>query len=124
MAGLTAEQIAQFHEQGHLMVPDVFDPTELEPLRQELAGVVDRAARREYEAGSLPELYEGEPFETRLTRLCRHTDAVYWAVLGKGGGGHAGEELFKVITHPKLLARVESLVGPEIVGSSVYRVRP
>jgi hypothetical protein len=106
------------------MVPDVFEPGELEPLRQELAGVVDRAARREHEAGKLPELYENEPFETRLTRLCQHTDAVYWAVLGKGGGGHAGEELFRIITHPKLLAKVESLVGPEIVGSSVYRVRP
>jgi hypothetical protein len=32
--------------------------------------------------------------------------------------------MFGVIRHPRLLACVESLVGPEIVGSSVYRVRP
>ena len=61
---------------------------------------------------------------TRLTRICRHTDTVYKGVMGRGGGGHAGEALFKIITHPNLLAKVESLVGPEIVGSSVYRVRP
>ena len=124
MHGLTAAQITQFHQEGYLMVPDVFDPAELEPVRQELAGVVDREARRAYEAGLLPQLYEDEPFETRLTRICQHTDAVYKAVMGRGGGGHAGEELFKIITHPRLLAKVESLVGPEIVGSSVYRIRP
>lgn len=124
MQGLTAEQIERFHDVGYLMVPDVFDPADLEPVRQELAGVVDREARRAHQAGLLPELYEEESFETRLTRICQHTDAVYKAILGRGGGGHAGEELFRLITHPKLLAKVESLVGPEIVGSSVYRVRP
>src|SRR5947208_15386737 len=117
MQGLTPEQITQFHEDGYLMAPDVFEPAELEPVRQELAGVVDREAHRAHEAGLLPELYTDEPFETRLTRICRHTDAVYKGVMGRGGGGHAGEELFRLITHPKLLARVESLVGPEIVGS-------
>jgi phytanoyl-CoA hydroxylase len=124
MQGLTSDQTAFFAEEGYLMIPDAFDPAELEPVRQELAGVVDREARRAFEAGLLPELYEQETFETRLTRLCQHTDAVYRGVMGKGGGGHAGEELFKIITHPKLLAKVESLIGPEIVGSSVYRIRP
>src|SRR5438093_8556991 len=93
MHGLTAAQITQFHQEGYLMVPDVFDPAELEPVRQELAGVVDREARRAYAAGLLPGLYEDEPFETRLTRICQHTDAGYKAVMGRGGGGHAGEEL-------------------------------
>jgi hypothetical protein len=124
MSRLTRDQLETFHREGYLMVPDVFEPVELEPVRQELEGVVDREARRAFEAGLLPELYEGESFETRLTRICRHTDAVYKGILGRGGGGHAGEELFRLITHPKLLAPVESLLGPEIVGSSVYRVRP
>jgi ectoine hydroxylase-related dioxygenase (phytanoyl-CoA dioxygenase family) len=32
--------------------------------------------------------------------------------------------MFGVIRHPKLLTCIESLIGREIVGSSVYRVRP
>src|SRR5205814_10156191 len=96
MQGLTAGQITQFHQEGYLMVPDVFDPAELEPVRDELAGVGDRGARRAFEAGLLPELYEAESFETRLTRICRHTDAVDKGVMVRGGGGHAGEELFKI----------------------------
>src|SRR5258708_495102 len=112
MAGLSPEQINQFHQEGYLMVPDVFDPADLEPVREELAAVVDREARRASEAGLLPDLYREESFETRLTRICRHTDAVYKSILGRGGGSHAGEELFKIITHPKLLDRVEALIGP------------
>ena len=45
MQGLTEEQIAQFHDLGYVMAPDVFHPKELEPVRQELAGVVDREVR-------------------------------------------------------------------------------
>lgn len=122
--GMTDEQLRHFHDEGYVMIPDVFLPEELEGVRRELEGVVEREARIAHEAGLLPNLYEDETFETRLTRICRHTDAVYKGVMGRGGGGHAGEELFKVITHPKLIAKVESLVGPEIVGSSVYRIRP
>lgn len=123
-AGMTAEQIRQFREEGYVMIPDIFEPEDLAGVRRELEVVVDREARKAQDAGLLPDLYENEPFETRLTCICRHTDAVYKGILGRAGGSHAGEELFKIITHPKLLARVESLVGPEIVGSSVYRVRP
>ena len=43
---------------------------------------------------------------------------------GKAGGGHCGVEMYRVICHPKLLDVVESLTGPEIIGSSVYRIRP
>jgi hypothetical protein len=32
--------------------------------------------------------------------------------------------MFDLIRHPSLLAAIESLVGPEIIASSVYRVRP
>ena len=124
MAGMKADQIQSLQDEGYVVIPDVFKPSDLGGVRAELAAVVDREARKAHEAGLLPELYADESFETRLTRICQHTPAVYHAILGRGGGGHAGEELFKVITHSKLLACVESLIGPEIVGSSVYRVRP
>jgi hypothetical protein len=36
----------------------------------------------------------------------------------------AGPGIFHLITHPRLLDLAESLVGPEIIASSVYRLRP
>ena len=46
MAGLSQAEIEQFHDLGCVMKPDVFAPSDLGPLREELAGVVDREARR------------------------------------------------------------------------------
>jgi hypothetical protein len=125
---LTEAQRTQFFEEGYVMVPDLFTPEELEPLRQELAAIVDATARRLAEEGKITELYADEPFETRLTRLAAdHPELIReytGALMGRAGGGHAGIEMFRVITHPRLLDAMECLIGPEIVGSSVYRIRP
>jgi ectoine hydroxylase-related dioxygenase (phytanoyl-CoA dioxygenase family) len=43
---------------------------------------------------------------------------------GMRGGGYQGKSMFDLITHPKLLDVVSDLVGPEIVASSAYRIRP
>lgn len=126
--GLTEAQREEFHREGYLMIPDVFLPEELEPLRQEIAGLVDAAARKFAAEGRITQLHEEEGFETRLTRLMADhpemSNDYLRAIWGKGGGGHAGREMFNLITHPKLLDIMESLLGPEIVGSSAYRLRP
>ena len=125
---MTETQKAQFFETGWAMVPDLFAPEDLEPLRQEIADVIDAVARRLFEEGALADLHESKPLETRLTRLlesCPERKAEFFrAIEGKGGGGHAGRAIYDVLTHPKLLDAMEALVGPEIVASSVYRIRP
>ncbi len=125
---LTAAQIRQFHEEGYVMIPDLFPPADLEPLRQEIAGIVAATAERLAAEGKITDPHADESFETRLTRLMADHPDLTWdyirAIEGRGGGGHAGRAMFYVITHPRLLDAMESLVGPEIVGSSVYRIRP
>ncbi len=110
------------------MVSGLFAPGELEPLRQEIAGIIDATARRLAAEGKITDLHAEEGFETRLTRLMDDhpelTDEYIRAIEGRAGGGHAGIEMFRAITHPRLLDAMESLIGPEIVGSSVYRIRP
>lgn len=125
---LTDAQTEQFHEEGYTMVPDLFTTKALEPLRQEIAAIVDTTARCLYADGKITDLRDGETFETRLTRLLADHPELkgdyMGAIEGKGGGGHAGVEMFRLITHPRLLDAMEDLLGPEIVGSSVYRIRP
>lgn len=125
---LAPEQLAFFDEHGYLMVPDVFDPADLAPLREEIAALVGTFARELHAAGQLDRLFEDEPFETRLARIAQYDrdagDAIMRRLKGKGGGAHTGPAMFGTIRHPKLLACIEAFVGPEIVGSSVYRIRP
>ncbi len=125
---LTQTQYRQFFDQGYTVVPELFESSELEPLRHEIAGLIDSATRRLYVEGKLTELHADEPFETRLTRLLSDHPELqseyFRAIEGKGGGGHVGSAMFSVLTHPRLLDAMEDLVGEEIVASSVYRIRP
>lgn len=128
MGSLTQEQVTFFEREGYLIVPRIFDPQDLEPLRREMESIIDHEARRLHDEGKLTRLHEDAPFETRLALIYEDAPenglAIIQALEGRAGGGHKGIEMFRVITHPKLLAVVESLVGPEIIGSSVYRIRP
>jgi phytanoyl-CoA hydroxylase len=125
---LTVEQINFFHDQGYLIVEDIFDPADLRPLQQEIADAVDRELCKLHSAGKLTDLHQDEPFETRLAKIQEdskdNAKTVIKALLGKSGGGMSGQEMFEIIRHPKLLDIIESLVGPEIIGSSVFRMRP
>lgn len=125
MSRLDPVQLEFFHREGYLIVPDLFPPAALEPLRAELTELVHREALRLNAEGRLSRLYEEEPFERRLTRLHAEVgEEILKAITGRGGGGHSGRALFELIIHPALLQAVESFIGPEIVGSSVYRIRP
>lgn len=125
---LSPEQYRQFEDQGYVMIPDVFTPGDLEPLRREIDDLVGRHAAELQSEGKLDATFEHEPFETRLARIYESNPGAGEELLrrlkGKGGGGHAGPAMFNMIRHPKLLACIEDLIGPEIVGSSVYRIRP
>ena len=124
MSALDDPQVEFFRREGYLMVPDVFAAADLEPLRDEFTEVIHQTALELQAAGKLSRLYEEEPFERRLSRIYAETDEILGPIVGRGGGGYSGPALFAVITHPRLLEVVESLIGPEIVASSVYRVRP
>jgi phytanoyl-CoA hydroxylase len=125
---LTETQLTQFHEEGYIVVPDIFPEEALEPLRQEIAQVIDNTANALLAEGKIANLHENEGFYTRLTRLLADNftlaNAFFQAIEGKTGGGNTSPALFNCLTHTNLLDAMEDLVGPEIVASSVYRIRP
>ena len=44
MSGLTFSQLQQYKEEGFVMVPDVFDSADIQPLRDELTEVIHAKA--------------------------------------------------------------------------------
>lgn len=126
---LTAQQVQFFHDEGYLIVPEVFDPADLEPLRRELAAEIDKKARALQAEGKLVNLHAELDFDRRLAAIQRDSkengEAIMRHLEGLRGGGFHAPEMFDVIAHPKLLAKVASLLGSEeIIASSVYRIRP
>lgn len=125
---LTASEVEQFQRDGYVVRPDVFDAAAMAPIQRAIMAMIDGEAVRLQGEGKLTDLCREAPFETRLARLFATAPdagrAIYAAILGKGGGGFKGPEMFGMLTHAPLLSCIESLIGPEIIGSSVYRIRP
>ncbi len=126
---LTPQQISFFHEEGYVIVPDVFDPADLEPLRQALHAELGRKARQLQAEGQLENLHEELDFDHQLVAIHQDSPENGMALMrhleGLRGGGFHAPEMFDVIASPKLLGAVAGLLGTqEIVASSVYRTRP
>ena len=125
---LSANELGLFHAQGYLLKPGLFSDEDLQPLRAAITAIIDREARVPCSEGELTQLYTDEPFGKRLARIHAENPAagrrIALAVMGKGGGGFKGPAMLQTIRHAPLLSCIESLVGPDIVGSSVYRIRP
>jgi phytanoyl-CoA hydroxylase len=126
---LTSQQVRFFHEEGYLIAPNVFSPSDLEPVRQALHKAIGKKARELKAAGKLKQLHAKLDFEHQLAAIAKDSEENGVAIIryleGLRGGGFHATEMFEVIAHGKLLAAVGKLLGTkEIVASSVYRVRP
>jgi ectoine hydroxylase-related dioxygenase (phytanoyl-CoA dioxygenase family) len=121
-------EVEFFNREGYIVAENVFEPSDLEPLRAALTDAIDNKIEELRQAGRLTETYADLPFEKRLTRIYRddadNGETVMRYLEGLRGGGFKGRSMYDLITHPKLLRAVSGLVGPEIVASSVYRIRP
>ncbi|MBE7464939.1 MAG: phytanoyl-CoA dioxygenase family protein [Planctomycetes bacterium] len=118
---LTAAQMTQFKEEGYVVVDDVFSASDLQPVIDEVAAEVDRRSRELVAEGKLSRDYAELDFERRLAAISLETPEVARSIWN---GTLAGPAFFHLITHPRLLDVAEQFCGPEIIASSVYRLRP
>lgn len=121
MVNLSNEQKEFFMDQGYLVLEDVIGDEFLSPVIEELNTEIDTRARQLFADGELKNLYKNEGFETRLAKISKETSLL--AVSIWNGILH-GPGIFQLITAPPLLDIMEQFVGPEIIASSVYRLRP
>ncbi|MCC6415418.1 MAG: hypothetical protein IT582_05885, partial [Opitutaceae bacterium] len=68
---LSPQQVSDFHAEGYVIVPDVFDPVDLEPLRAALHAEIDRKARELQAQGKLANLHPELDFDRRLAAIYR-----------------------------------------------------
>lgn len=118
----------QFHELGYVVKKDVYSKSDLQPLKDGLHEVVRRVAKHLQQEGKLTNTFDNEPFETQLGAIMHDNpqagEEIMRVVKGQGGGGFKEQAMLDSLRHPPLLACIAQLVGNDIIGSSVYRVRP
>jgi ectoine hydroxylase-related dioxygenase (phytanoyl-CoA dioxygenase family) len=133
MAHLRPDQVAQFEEQGYLIVEQLFDPqADLDPIIEEYKGVLDRLAEDLFARGEIRDRYAELPFGERLIQIYQESGKVHAQYfdfsLPQGGvlpdtPMWVGPAVFHALTNARLLDAVESLIGPEIYSNPVQHVR-
>ena len=118
---MSPAQVRHFHDHGYVVVQDLIPPADLQPVIDELTSEIDKRANALVAAGDLTRTYAEEGFETRLAKISRETNKL--AVSIWNGLLH-GPAIFHLISHPRLVDAAEQLCGPEVIASSVYRLRP
>ena len=120
MTGLSSEQLAFFHAEGYVHVPNALAPEDLDPVQEELEEIVDQAAQRLLAAGKIERDYAELPFAKRLIPLAK-ADAS--ATAGINFPANLGPNIFAFLHNPRLLNLIESLIGPEIYANSCQHIR-
>ncbi len=131
---LSDVQVAQFHRDGFLLVEDVLDDDDLRPLETEYSALLDAYAQRLVAAGKIDVPGPEVPFAERYTTMVRRfpdcidefnisLPLVNGEIDPAAFRAHTGPAVFGLLTNPKILDAVESLLGPEIASSPVQQMR-
>ena len=133
MAFLSKQQVAQFHEEGYLIVENLFNPAEdLDPVIAEYQGVLDNLANDLLAKGEIKSTHTELPFNQRLIKIYQESGKVHaqyfdfslpQADVKEDTPFWAGPAVFRTMRNPRLLDAVESLIGPEIYSNPVQHIR-
>ena len=118
---LNETQLEAFKRNGYLVVESLFNNGDLQPVIDEIDEAIDHRAREAVAGGALTRSYERYPFETRLAQINNENHDVATSMWD---GQLNGPAFFNLIRHNRLLDLAEQLMGPELIASSVYRLRP
>lgn len=128
---LSQEQTSFFEENGYLVVEDVLDQKRvLDPVRAEYAALLDRLYDGWHAEGKLPPPGDMDFFEKLRVAYTSGCDWFQPMDISLPGTAiepdtpfHFGPAVLKMLTDPKLLDVVETLIGPEITSNPIQHVR-
>jgi phytanoyl-CoA hydroxylase len=120
---LTKEQMQFYNEEGYLVIPGLLSDEELEPARAAMNDKVSMIADGLYEAGLITDKLEHRPFKYRLAELFNDRTADDFLKYGRSWRDRL-PGYFHLMSNPRILDAVESLIGGELFSNPVYNVRP
>jgi phytanoyl-CoA hydroxylase len=131
---LSSDQLDSFQRDGYLVIEQVLDDSDLEPLEREYAALLDDMAKRLYEQGEIDSAYAGLDFAERFAKVVAQypecIDQMNISLPLDNGDidaeryrAHTGPAVFGLLRNPKVLDVVESVIGPEIASSPVQQMR-
>lgn len=118
---LTNQLLRQFNDEGYVILQGVIDQDAVAEARNALSGVVDDIAVGLRALDHVTDLFEHEPFETRLLKLFEFAPDLAPSQLRRNLHLQGMHGLF---FNPRVLDLVEQIIGSEIRLYPNYTVRP
>jgi ectoine hydroxylase-related dioxygenase (phytanoyl-CoA dioxygenase family) len=120
---LTQEQKEFYGREGYLVIDHLLSDEELAPAREAMNDKVSEIADALYADGLISSKLEDEPFKTRLAKLFENLNDDDFLRWGRGWRDRRAG-YYHLMSSPKILDAVESLIGGEIFSNPVYNTRP
>lgn len=120
---LTIEQRRQYDVDGYVVLPNLLSETELAGVRAAMTQKVDMIAEELLRDGLVSDAMRDRPFKSRLADLSAGLTDQQFLKYGRSWRDRL-PGYFDLMSQPKILDAVESLIGPEIFANPVYNVRP
>ena len=120
---LSEEQVEQYDEIGYVVLDRLLDENDMEKVKQSMSQRVSEIADDLYANGLITDKHEKSPFETRLAELFDGLSEQEFLKYGRSWRDRL-PGYFDIMSNPKILDAIESLIGPEIYSNPVYNTRP
>jgi len=118
---LSPEQVAQWENDGYLLLQGVIPGSLISSVRDRFAYVVDGIIHTLKEEGTIEDEGLALPFETRLA----HVAGVHANRFGRSWRGEiATAEIFELHHAPCLVDAIGQLTGTDVIGHPVFNARP
>ncbi|MDQ3813929.1 MAG: hypothetical protein M3347_08260, partial [Armatimonadota bacterium] len=116
---LTAEQIDFYETEGYLVLPQLLTEEDMAPAREAMAHKVSMIADKLFADGLIQDKHETAPFEKRLALLFEGLSDTDFLGYGRSWRDRL-PGYYHLMSNPKILDAVESLIGPELFANPVY----
>lgn len=120
---LSREQLEHYDREGYLVLSDLLNEADRQPVIDSLKEKVSEIADALYAGGLITNKHEDAPFESRLALLFKGLSDQAFLKFGRSWRDRK-PGYFDIMMNPKILDAVESLIGGEIFANPVYNVRP
>jgi phytanoyl-CoA hydroxylase len=120
---LTKEQVDFYNTEGYIVLPDLLSDEELAPAREAMNQKVSMIADELFQAGLISDKLEDRPFKYRLAELFKDLTSDDFLKFGRSWRDRL-PGYFRLMSTPKVVDAVESLIGGELFSNPVYNVRP
>lgn len=120
---LTLAQRQQYDADGYIVIERLLDDDDLAAPRVAMTQKVDLIAAELKRDGLISDALAHRPFAYRLAELFAELDDAAFLKCGRSWRDRL-DGYFTLMSNPKVLDAVESLIGPELFANPVYNVRP